>query len=143
MNSLPGNALGADYIDTLNKLGIPEEKVNFYLMWAKRYVRFLNGLPIDQASSDMKQAFLLDLGRDGRIRDWQIRQADDAVAILYKDLEKALVRDSAALESVPFRDTVVDYKNLEIRYGTIIKRFECEIATEHLAIRLSFGTALG
>jgi hypothetical protein len=50
MNSLPGNALWADYIDTLNKLDIPDEKVNFYLMWAKREVRFLSDLPISQAS---------------------------------------------------------------------------------------------
>jgi hypothetical protein len=58
MDSFPCNAHWADYIDTLNKLGIPEEKVNFYLMWAKRYVRFLNGLAIDQASTDIIQAFI-------------------------------------------------------------------------------------
>jgi integron integrase len=133
MNSLPGNALWADYIDTLNKLGIPDEKVNFYLMWAKRYIRFLNGLPVDQASSDMVKAFFLDLGKDPRIEGWQIRQAEDAVAILHKDLKKVLVLNKAAPESIPFRDTVVDSRTLEIRYGNLIKRFECEIATEHLA----------
>jgi hypothetical protein len=143
MDSFPCNAHWANYIDTLNKLGIPEEKVNFYLMWVKRYVRFLNGLPIDQASSDIVKAFILYLGKDLRVKDWQIRQAEDAVAILYKDLEKVLVRNSAAPESIPFRDTVVDYKDLEIRYGNLFKRFECEIATEHLAIRLSFGAAFG
>jgi hypothetical protein len=30
--SIPGNARWADYSTTLNKLGIPEEKVNFYLI---------------------------------------------------------------------------------------------------------------
>jgi integron integrase len=133
MDSFPCNAHWANYIDTLNKLGIPEEKVNFYLMWVKRYVRFLNGLPIDQASSDIVKAFILYLGKDLRVKDWQIRQAEDAVAILYKDIEKVLVRNSAAPESIPFRDTAVDYKDLEIRYGNLFKRFECEIATEHLA----------
>jgi hypothetical protein len=78
MDSFPCNAHWADYIHTLNKLGIPEEKVNFYLMWAKRYVRFLKGFPVDQASTDMVQAFLL--GKGPWVEAWQIRQAGDAVA---------------------------------------------------------------
>jgi hypothetical protein len=45
MDSFPGNAQWANYINTLNKLGVPEDKVNFYQMWAKRYAGFLNGLP--------------------------------------------------------------------------------------------------
>jgi hypothetical protein len=32
MDSLSGKALWADYTIALNKLGIPEDKVNFYLM---------------------------------------------------------------------------------------------------------------
>lgn len=46
MYSYPGSALWADYIPTLNKLGIPEEKVNFSLLWAKRHVKVPNGLKV-------------------------------------------------------------------------------------------------
>jgi hypothetical protein len=46
MESFTINAQWADYINTLNKLGVPDEKVIFYLMWVKRSDRFLNGLPL-------------------------------------------------------------------------------------------------
>jgi hypothetical protein len=34
---------------------------------------FLNGWSISQASPEMAQAFLFDLGKDGWFQDWQVR----------------------------------------------------------------------
>jgi integron integrase len=134
MDSLPNNALWADYIVTLKKLGIPEEKCNFYVMWAKRYVTFLNGLSLRQATLEIVRTFLKDLGKDPCIKDWQVKQAKDAIDILYKDHLKVVLQSDSRLMEEPFLDAIVDSGNLEKIHGGLIKRLENAIGTKHLAL---------
>jgi hypothetical protein len=42
-------AFWTEYKAVLTKLNVPEKKVNFYLGWAQRFERFMNGVPFQEA----------------------------------------------------------------------------------------------
>ena len=64
---------------------VPEKNVQFFAQWVNRFIAFARDKKIDP-SSYQKTAiieFLDALRSDERIRDWQLRQADDAVRLYY------------------------------------------------------------
>ncbi|MDI6801426.1 MAG: integron integrase [Thermodesulfovibrionales bacterium] len=64
---------------------VPQKNTQFFAYWVNRYIAFAHDKKIDP-SSYQKSAIIefLDILRsDERIRDWQLRQADDAVRLYY------------------------------------------------------------
>jgi integrase len=83
------NGVLKDFERFLLKLGnIPEEKTKFYLYWVRRFLKFSN-YELENIHTERISQYLDSLGTDEKIKDWQVKQAADAV-ILY--VEKYLNR---------------------------------------------------
>ena len=122
------------YKAVLTKLSIPEKKINYYVSWAQTFERFLNGLQFGDASLDMVKAFLADIAKDERIKDWQRDQARHALEILYDEYLKVDFKPSGARQG-PFKDAVRDPHGFEKMHGEIIRRIEAECRVRHYSIR--------
>lgn len=65
---------------------VPPDRSGFYVKWVKEFTGFLPGKRLKERSGTDIKAFLADLaGRQG-IADWQVRQAEHALRILYENL---------------------------------------------------------
>jgi integron integrase len=56
----------------------------FYVNWAKDFANFMPGKPLRDRSGEDIESFLSDLGKRKSIADWQVRQAEHALKILYE-----------------------------------------------------------
>jgi integron integrase len=123
-----------EYKAVLTKLSVPEKKVNFYTGWAQRFERFLNGLPLQEATVEMVKAFLTDIAQDEHIKDWQIDQARHALEILYDEYLKVDFK-APAVPLEPFRDAIRDPAVFERMHGALLRRIEAECRVRHYSIR--------
>ena len=135
MDSHVSDTFWATYNDTLKKLCIPEVNSKFYIVWVKKFDRFLNGLPMNQASPDMIHAFLTDLSNDERIKDWQVKQAKHALEILFKDHLKMNSYSTGLDRTETFKDSLTDEDRIQKLHGGLIKLIESEIRVRHYSIR--------
>jgi len=127
-------AFWTEYKAVLTKLSISEKKSNYYISWAQTFERFLNGLPLSEASLDMVKSFLADIARDGRIKEWQQDQARHALEILYDEYLKIDFKAPGAWQG-PFKDAVKDPHGFEILHGGLLRRVEAECRVRHYSIR--------
>ena len=104
MQFIQASALWANYIETLKKLGFSQEKSNYYLSWVKKYVSFLNGVPVRNATMDLIHAFVMELKTAGDYLPWQIVQAEDAVFSLYNDHLCINLRNNKQEDTEKFKD---------------------------------------
>jgi hypothetical protein len=137
------NLLLTDFAATLQKLRIPEPKSKFYVVWVKRFGRFLNGVPFVQASPEMVEAFLTDLAAEPLIQDWQVQQAREAVRVLYSCHLKVNMHSAGFRENGGFRDSIAEPDRVEKLHGGLLKKVASEIRVRHYSICLSFGKTLG
>jgi integron integrase len=135
MDSHVSNTFWSEYNDTLKKLRIPEVNSKFYIVWVKKFERFLNGLPINQAAPEMIHAFLTDLANDERIKDWQVKQAKHALEILFKNHLKMNSYSTGFDRVESFRDSLTDEDRIQKLHGGLIKLIETEIRVRHYSVR--------
>jgi integron integrase len=135
MDSHVSSTFWAEYNDTLKKLRIPEVNSKFYIVWVKRFERFLNGLPVRQASPDMIHGFLSDLANDEHVKDWQVKQAKHALETFYKDHLKINTYSTGYDRTETFKDSVEDDDRVQKLHGGLIKLIESEIRVRHYSIR--------
>jgi integron integrase len=129
------NALFADFTATLQKLRIPELKSKYYVSWVKRFGRFLNGLPFEQASPEMVDAFGVDLASDPLIQEWQIEQAREAVRVFYSDHLKVNMHNAGFRGNGALRDSIVEGVRIERLHGALLRKVVSEIRVRHYSIR--------
>lgn len=63
---------------------VRSDRSPFYVNWAKDFANFLPEKPLKDRSGKDIETFLADLGKRKGIADWQVRQADHALKILYE-----------------------------------------------------------
>src|SRR4030066_632995 len=63
---------------------VQPDRSPFYVKWAKDFANFLTEKPLQDRSRKDIEAFLADLGKRRGIADWQVRQAEHALRILYE-----------------------------------------------------------
>ena len=63
---------------------IRPDRSPFYVRWAKDFDSFLQDKPLKDRSRKDIEVFLADLGKRPGIADWQVRQAEHALKILYE-----------------------------------------------------------
>ena len=83
-----------DFEAFLVKLGsVPEHKIKFYIYWVRRFLKSCN-YKLENISAEQISQYLDSLEADEKVKDWQVKQAADAV-ILYaeKYLKKPLQQD--------------------------------------------------
>ncbi len=84
-----------DFEAFLVKLGsVPEDKIKFYIYWVRRFLKFCN-YKLENINAEQISQYLDSLEADEKVKDWQVKQAADAV-ILYaeKYLKKPLQQDA-------------------------------------------------
>ena len=70
----------------------------FYVNWAKDFANFLPEKPLTDRSRKDIEAFLVHLGKRRGVADWQVRQAEHALRILYEIfLVRKTVKEAAVL----------------------------------------------
>lgn len=69
----------------IDKKLVPENRVSYFAYWISRYLRYAQKNAIDSTefNEPAVMAFIDGLRADARIKDWQPRQADDALRLYY------------------------------------------------------------
>jgi integrase len=74
------------YIGALQKRGIKEPYLRWYVIRVEAFVRSYSEVPLSEYTSKMVQAYFADLGRKTSLKPWQFKQAIAAVRILCVDV---------------------------------------------------------
>jgi len=129
-----------------NRVG--PDRSPFYVKWAKDFANFLPEKPLKDRSRNDIEAFLADLGKRRGIADWQVRQAEHALRILYeiflphyapeKQAAVAPAGKNPVQEAIAktdrFRDRVIPGE-VERRFSELIEAVKTEIRTRHYSYR--------
>jgi integron integrase len=135
MNTDKSIAFWTEYNDTIKKLGIPDENGKYYVNWVKRFQRFLNGVPLEQASSQMVYAYLSELQKDQEVKGWQVEQARHSLIVLYKNVLKLNLHQSGFRNMARFKDSVGNVDELDKLHGKLIDLVVSEIRVRHYSIK--------
>ena len=76
------------------------DRSTFYVKWAQPFVNFLPGKRLRERSLQDIEGFLAELGKRPGINDWQVRQAEHAVKILYETFLPGYSPETAANPAV-------------------------------------------
>lgn len=76
------------YETCLTKICINPKHIHWYLIWCKRFVKFIGRLPLEDCRPEHVSAFLDSLREQESIKDWQYRQARAALWHLFRDFLK-------------------------------------------------------
>jgi integrase len=128
---------------------VPPDRSLFYVKWAKAFVDFLPGKRLRYRLREDIKAFLAELEKRIGIEDWQVKQAEQALKILYEvflpgyapesmtkpvmEIEKKRIPGIAAKASV-FHDRVIPGE-VERLFAPLIDALKTEIRSRHYSIR--------
>ncbi len=127
---------------------VTPDRSGFYVRWAKEFVNFLPEKRLKDRSGKDIEAFLASLGERKGITEWQVRQAEHALKILYEIfLPRYSPARSTRLEpprkrpptkgiakAEGFRDRVTPGE-VERRYSSLLEAIKTEIRTRHYSYR--------
>jgi len=63
---------------------VPLDRLPFYVNWAKTFVNFIPEKSLKEGTGKDIEAFLANLAKRPGIADWQVRQAKQALRLLYE-----------------------------------------------------------
>jgi integron integrase len=127
---------------------VPPDRSPFYVRWAKDFAGSLPEKPLQSRSREDIQTFLAELGKRKGVAAWQVRQAEQALRILYEIFlphyhpEKHTSLTPAAnhpIEKAPaksdgFRDRVIPGE-VERQFPELLQAVRTEVRTRHLSYR--------
>lgn len=130
------NRFWGEFGQVLAKKGIDDNHLKFYLNWAQKFAVWLKGVPLRERSLDDIRAFISELRASG-IQEWQVDQAREALAVLYRDHLKIALSSlpNKRRESDGILDRVISVKALEQQYETVFTRIRSVIAVHHYSPR--------
>jgi hypothetical protein len=127
---------------------VPPDRSPFYVNWSKTFANFIPEKSLKERTGKDIEAFLTDLGKRPGIADWQVRQAKQALRILYEKflpdyapekhtriapVEKRLVQKPTA-KTEGFRDRVIPGE-LERRFSDLVEAVKTKIRSRHYSYR--------
>jgi len=123
-----------EYNNTLEKLGVTGPESKYYVQWAQRFERFINGMAFDQVTPEIVQGFLADAKEQDWVTDEYVDQARQALRILYKDhlkigLNRASFRKPVRLD--PMGGKADKWKGVEETIAALV----AEVRVRHYSIR--------
>ncbi|MDI6777480.1 MAG: integron integrase [Syntrophales bacterium] len=122
----------------------------FYVKWGQAFVNFLPGKRLRDRSRQDIEAFIADLGKRPGIKDWQVRQAEHALRILYETFLPGYSPDgmisstantekkTRALRITPEAGTFLDRVvpgEVERLFSPLVDALRTEIRSRHYSIR--------
>jgi integrase len=84
LNPRGGGSFWEAYRACAEENRVRPDRSPFYVNWAKDFANFLPGRPLENRSGKDIETFLADLAKRKGIADWQVRQAEHALKILYE-----------------------------------------------------------
>jgi integron integrase len=132
------------YRQVVVESGIPEKNAEWYVRWAQNFAKSIKGKPLRRRGVSDVEQFLINLSHQGGIESWQVRQAEDALVLLYRnflDIDLDLKR-SRNFTSQPlsrarqeFRDRMLPATVMKKRYGVFLDRLKTAMRVRHYSIR--------
>ena len=127
---------------------VSPDRSPFYVNWAKDFVNFLPEKPLKEISRKDIEAFLADLGKRRGIADWQVRQAEHALKILYEiflpryapERQTGVATDGkhpvqeAIAKTDGFRDRVIPGE-VERQFSELVYAVKTEVRSRHYSYR--------
>ena len=123
---------------------VPPDRLPFYVNWAKSFANFLPGKALKERTGKDIETFLADLRKRQGIADWQVRQAEHALKILYEIFLPRYAPEKYApavrpgkhppQETDEFRDQVIPGE-VERRFSALIEAVKTEIRSRHYSYR--------
>jgi integron integrase len=83
-----------NYINKTKTYKVPDKSIRWYVRRAEEYIKANSSLRLAQHSATDVEKYLQNLGRNGRVSDWQFRQAVEALRILFVDMVRSPWADS-------------------------------------------------
>ncbi len=127
---------------------VPSDRSPFFVNSAKTFTNFLPGKPLNQRTGKDIEAFLADLRKRQGIADWQVRQAEHALKILYENFlphyapeKRAAVAPAgkhplreATTKTDKFRDHVTPGE-VERQFSDLVEAVKTEVRSRHYSYR--------
>ena len=125
---------------------IRPDRSSFYVKWAQAFVDVLPGKKLRDRSREDIESFLEDLRNRPGIEEWQVRQAEHSMKILYQEFLPGYVPAQASApprsdpatgtrtKNNPFRDRVVPGE-VERLFSPLLHALRTEIRGRHYSIR--------
>jgi integron integrase len=147
-NSKVRNGFWEAYRGCADENRVPPDRLPFYLNWAKNFANFLPGKSLKERTGKDIEAYLADLGKRPGIADWQVRQAEHALKILYEiflphyapekhngvaPTGKRPVQEARA-KTDGFRDRVIPGE-LERRFSDLVDAVKTKVRSRHYSYR--------
>jgi hypothetical protein len=124
----------------INGKGITSKYAKFYMIWAKKYIRYNNNeIPVDITKADI-ESFEDFLTADNKVESWQVEQAVKAATLLRHFIGSSVLQRSAdnrsSKKEISFKDALPS-KNPDRSEETkaIIGRVRNEIRYLHYSVR--------
>ena len=142
------------YQSVVEENHISPNAVKWYINWAKDFSKTVSGKPLDKCSKKEVQTYLDLLGHQDKYQEWQIKQADDALRILFGShlghswaipwpvfLKNRPVPSGSSskkrdrsVDTPSFKD-IPDIKSVEGKFPDLLYRVKTDIRTRHYAYR--------
>jgi integron integrase len=127
---------------------VPPDRSQFYVNWAKTFGNFIPDKSLKERTGSDVEAFLADLAKRPAIADWQVRQAKQALRILYERFlpqyapeKRAAVAPAvkhslqeATTKTDRFRDHVTPGE-VERQFSDLVEAVKTEVRCRHYSYR--------
>jgi len=129
------NGFWSGFRAVLLERGVPERYVKYHVDWAERFAKRSKG-SLRERSLEEIRGFIGELRNSG-LADWQVDQAREAIAILYRDYLKMDLHSLGEGEASGKgeADRVVSSGAVDSRYQDLFARFARVLAVHHYSAR--------
>ncbi len=127
---------------------VPPDRSDFHVKWAQTFVDFRPGKKLRDRSTDDIRSFLENLRNRPRIEEWQVKQAEHSLKILYERFlpgyvpvhvpaspsSEPIMKKKQGTESNRFRDRVIPGE-VDRLFSPLLQSLKTEIRGRHYSIR--------
>ncbi len=129
---------------------IDHSRSAYYVKWAQAFYRFFPGKGLRERTKQDIETFLADVGKQAGSADWQAKQAEYSLKILYEiflpnyipqnkadqtqEIEKEREDKNISLKAGVFRDRVIPGE-VERLFSPLLEALKTEIRSRHYSIR--------
>jgi integron integrase len=144
-----------EYQSIVANTQVSPKAMEWYMRWAQAFEKALPGIPLRERTPEDVQAYLDALVRRNRYKDWQLKQANEALRLLFGEylalpwtrpwpvriepppVEQKGLRPGQhdqGRKSIVYQD-VPNWDGLEIRFPGLVTRMRTALRTLHYAYR--------
>jgi integron integrase len=140
------------YREVVIKNGVSEKYADYYVKWAQKFALSIKGKPLNKRSLDDIKQFISKVKNYKNVQEWKVKQAREAIYILYYkflkinvgDLQpdnnhnynhKELKKSSCGKKFEKKERFLISKKEIEDKHKTLLEKIYKEIRYRHYSIR--------